>query len=30
MDRVSVEVGRDGRLLIDRSVVVDRNFRLKA
>ena len=30
MDRVSVELGRDGRLLIDRSVVVDRNFRLKA
>jgi Rieske Fe-S protein len=30
MDRVSVELGRDGRLLIDRSLVVDRNFRLKA
>lgn len=29
MDRINVEVARDGRLLIDRSVVVDRAFRLK-
>ncbi|HEY8678531.1 MAG TPA: Rieske 2Fe-2S domain-containing protein [Candidatus Dormibacteraeota bacterium] len=30
MDRVHIEVARDGRLFIDRSVIVDRNFRLKA
>jgi hypothetical protein len=29
MDRIHVEVARDGRLLVDRSVVVDRRFRLK-
>jgi cytochrome b6-f complex iron-sulfur subunit len=29
MDRIHVEVARDGRLLVDRSVVVDRHFRLK-
>jgi cytochrome b6-f complex iron-sulfur subunit len=30
MDRVHMEVARDGKLYIDRSVVVDRSFRLKA
>jgi len=29
MDRVHVEVARDGKLFIDRSIVVDRRFRLK-
>jgi cytochrome b6-f complex iron-sulfur subunit len=29
MDRVHLEVARDGRLFIDRSVFVDRHFRLK-
>jgi cytochrome b6-f complex iron-sulfur subunit len=29
MDRVHVEVSRDGKLFIDRSVIVDRAFRLK-
>ncbi|GAC1485591.1 MAG: hypothetical protein PVSMB9_11360 [Candidatus Dormibacteria bacterium] len=29
MDRVHLEVARDGRLFIDRSIIVDRNFRLK-
>ena len=29
MDRLHLEVARDGRLLVDRSVVVDRKFRLK-
>jgi hypothetical protein len=29
MDRVHVEVAPDGKLLIDRSVIVDRSFRLK-
>ena len=29
MDRVHLEVAPDGRLLIDRSVIVDRAFRLK-
>jgi len=29
MDRVHIEVARDGRLFIDRSVIVDRTFRLK-
>lgn len=30
MDRIHLELGRDGRLLVDRSMVVDRRFRLKA
>lgn len=30
MDRLHIEVARDGRLLVDRSNIVDRNFRLKA
>src|SRR6266446_474662 len=29
MDRVHLEVAPDGKLLIDRSVIVDRSFRLK-
>jgi cytochrome b6-f complex iron-sulfur subunit len=29
MDRLHVEVARDGRLLVDRSNIVDRSFRLK-
>ena len=29
MDRVHVEVARDGKLFIDRSIVVARSFRLK-
>ena len=29
MDRVHLEVAPDGKLLIDRSVIVDRAFRLK-
>ena len=29
MDRVHIEVARDGKLFIDRSVIVDRAFRLK-
>jgi cytochrome b6-f complex iron-sulfur subunit len=29
MDRVHLEVARDGKLFIDRSIVVDRSFRLK-
>ncbi|MDQ6711111.1 MAG: ubiquinol-cytochrome c reductase iron-sulfur subunit [Candidatus Dormibacteraeota bacterium] len=29
MDRVHLEVARDGKLFIDRSIIVDRNFRLK-
>jgi len=29
MDRVHMEVARDGKLFIDRSIIVDRNFRLK-
>jgi cytochrome b6-f complex iron-sulfur subunit len=29
MDRVHMEVARDGKLYIDRSIVVDRSFRLK-
>jgi len=30
MDRVHVELAKDGRLFIDRSIVVDHKFRLKA
>jgi cytochrome b6-f complex iron-sulfur subunit len=30
MDRVHLEVARDGKLFIDRSIIVDRSFRLKA
>ena len=29
MDRVHMQVARDGKLFIDRSVIVDRSFRLK-
>jgi hypothetical protein len=29
MDRVHIEVAPDGKLLIDRSLIVDRKFRLK-
>ena len=29
MDRIHVEVAPDGKLFVDRSVIVDRHFRLK-
>ena len=29
MDRVHIEVAKDGKLFIDRSIIVDREFRLK-